>query len=211
MHCGSELDYIAWEKKSCKTPFPFHSMSHILLFTGAFCNLHHYVLGLAENERRAWGSRFQLICHIQASFLDRSFPILNFWTWLFHSFILGTVSQCLCTCCNPGVRTFLSLLLAKTVPLWTKSCIFPVKISFGQWSFSTLSENPCLKTWICKKGISESSFRHKYSRLSFLGNMLWRPGKQPLTHGFNFLCVKALETQGCCCHWWERISDIAGW
>lgn len=61
------------KKKSCKTLFPFHSVSHILLFTGAFCNLHHYVLGLAENERRAWGSRFQLVCHIQASFLNRSF------------------------------------------------------------------------------------------------------------------------------------------
>lgn len=58
---------------SCKTLFPFHSMSHILLFTGAFYDLHHYVLGLAENERWAWESRFQLVCHIQASFLDRNF------------------------------------------------------------------------------------------------------------------------------------------
>lgn len=149
----------------------------------------------------------------------------NFWTWLFHSFILGTVCQCLCTCCRSrGLRAFLSLLLVKNGFLWAKSCTFPVKISFGQWSCSTLSENPILETWICKMGISESSFRHKHSRLFFFFLV-----HMPLCHSFNFLFlflifyffyfyfwvslgVKALETQGgCCCRWWERISDIAGW
>lgn len=62
------------KKKSCKTLLSSHSMSHIPLFTGAFYNSHHYVLGLAENERRAWGNRLQLVCHIQASFLDKNIP-----------------------------------------------------------------------------------------------------------------------------------------
>lgn len=54
MLCGSELDYTAWEKKNSAKPCSlFHSMSHILLSTGTFYNLHHYVLGLAENESRA--------------------------------------------------------------------------------------------------------------------------------------------------------------
>lgn len=131
------------KKKSRKIPLPFHSMSHILLFIGAFYNLHYYVLGLAENERRAWGSRFQLVCHIQGSFCDRNFPkFLDLTVLLIY---LGNNLPGLWTCCRSrGLRAFLSLLLVKTLPLWAKSCIFPVKINFGQWSFRALSENLCL-------------------------------------------------------------------
>lgn len=72
---GQSLTILLGKKKNSAKPCSlFHSMSHILLSTGTFYNLHHYVLGLAENESRAWGSRFQLVCHIQASFCDRNFP-----------------------------------------------------------------------------------------------------------------------------------------
>lgn len=70
MHYESELVYTA-RKKKISPPNPY-STSCILLFSGALSNLHHCMLGLAENESRAW-ERFQLVCHIQAGFLDRNF------------------------------------------------------------------------------------------------------------------------------------------
>lgn len=69
MHYGSELAYTARKKKS---PPNLYSASCILLFSGALSNLHHCMLGLAENESGAW-ERFQLACHIQAGFLNRNF------------------------------------------------------------------------------------------------------------------------------------------
>lgn len=162
MHCGSELEYTA-RKKVRKSLFPVYSTSHILLFTGAFYNLHHCMLGLAENKTGVWERRFQLVCHIQAGFCEMNFskflglavPLIS----LGNSFPVP-VSPCR----SRGLRTFLSLLLVKTVVLQADGHIFAVKNNLLPMEFlyfwKSLPINRSLK-----KGIFESSSRQKHSRL----------------------------------------------
>lgn len=124
MHYDQGLSIPLEKQIPWKPLFPLYSISHILLFTGALYNLYHCVLGLAENERRAWKTRFQLVRHIQAGFLN-----MNFSKFLGLTVLLVYLGNSLRgpPCRSRRLRTFISLLLVKTVPLQADSYTFTVK------------------------------------------------------------------------------------
>lgn len=70
MHYGSELVYTARKKKNPLQTHIQHLVFCYLAVLSLICTT--AMLGLAENGSRAW-ERFQLVCHIQAGFLDRNF------------------------------------------------------------------------------------------------------------------------------------------